>query len=141
MSGLPRVAYAREPGLAVAEFRRVLVESGMGGIRPVGDDARLATMLTSASLILTARLDTPGQPLIGLARCVTDFVWCCYVSELAVCGSAQRLGIGAGLLDEVRRAVGPGVTVLLVSVPDAVGFYERAGMGRVPGAFWFRRQH
>jgi len=135
------VVYAREPDLALAEFRRVLVEAGMSKIRPIGDDARLGTMLAAASLILTARLDTPGQPLVGLARCVTDFAWCCYVSELAVCASAQRLGVGGGLLEGVRRAVGPGVTVLLVSVPDAVGFYEQAGMDRAQDAFWLRRQH
>ncbi len=113
----------------------------MAGIRPIGDDARLRTMLTCANLILTARLDAPGQPLMGLARCMTDFALCCYVFELAVCASAQGLGIGGGLLDEVRRVVGSGVSVLLVSVPDAVGFYERIGMSRVPDAFWFRRQH
>ena len=135
------VVYAREPGLGLAEFRRVLVEAGMGAIRPIGDDARLGTMLAAASLILTARLDAPGQPLVGLARCVTDFAWCCYVAELAVCASAQGLGIGGGLLDAVRHAVGPGVTVLLASVPDAVGFYEHAGMDRVPDAFWFHRQY
>lgn len=135
-----RVLYAREPGLDVAAFRRVLVESGLGAIRPIGDEARLQGMLSAADLILTARLDLPDRPLAGIARCVTDFAWCCYVSELAVSASAQGLGIGRGLLDEARRQLGPGVSVILASVPDAVGFYERIGMARVPDAFWYRRE-
>ncbi|TIW30728.1 MAG: GNAT family N-acetyltransferase, partial [Mesorhizobium sp.] len=27
-----------------------------------------------------------------------------------------------------------------ISVPDAVGFYERIGMKRMPDAFWFARE-
>jgi ribosomal protein S18 acetylase RimI-like enzyme len=136
----PRVHYAREPALDVAEFRRVLVESGLGAIRPVDDESRLGAMLSAADLILTARLEQAGHPLVGIARCVTDFVWCCYLSELAVSASAQRLGVGKGLLDEARRQLGPAVSLILLSVPEAAGFYERAGMARVPDAFWYRRE-
>ncbi len=136
-----RVLYAREAGLDVAEFRRVLVESGLGAIRPVDDEARLRMMLSAANLIVTARLDEPGDPLVGIARCVTDFSWCCYLSELAVCSSAQKLGIGKGLLDEARRQLGPSVSLILASVPDAVEFYERAGMTKLPDAFWYKREY
>ncbi|WP_226468568.1 GNAT family N-acetyltransferase [Luteimonas panaciterrae] len=136
-----RVLYAREAGLDVAEFRRVLVESGLGAIRPVDDEARLRMMLSAANLIVTARLDEPGNSLVGVARCVTDFSWCCYLSELAVCASAQNLGIGKGLLDEARRQLGPSVSLILASVPDAVGFYERAGMAKLPDAFWYKREY
>ncbi len=132
--------YAREPALDVAEFRRVLVESGLGSVRPIGDEARLAGMLSAAGLILTARLGLPDGPLVGVARCITDFTWCCYVSELAVCASAQGIGIGKGLLDEARRQLGPSVSIVLVSVADAVRFYERIGMARIPDAFWYRRK-
>ncbi|TGQ03892.1 GNAT family N-acetyltransferase, partial [Mesorhizobium sp. M00.F.Ca.ET.217.01.1.1] len=38
-----RVLYASEPALDVAEFRRVLAESGLGETRPVDDEARLTT--------------------------------------------------------------------------------------------------
>lgn len=79
MTEPPRIHDAREPGLDVAEFRRVLVESGLGAIRPVADEARLKAMLLAADLILTARLDRQGRPLVGVARCLT--AWCCYLSE------------------------------------------------------------
>lgn len=135
------VLYEREQTLGVDEFRQVLVQSGLGATRPVDDESRLRTMLSGSNLIVTARLDRPGSTLVGVARCTTDFSWNCYLSELAVSASAQKLGIGKGLLDEVRRQLGPSVSLILASVPDAVGFYERAGMVRLPDAFWYRREY
>jgi hypothetical protein len=41
----------------------------------------------------------------------------------------------------VRQQVGPQVSVILASVPDAVGFYERAGMARMQDTFWYKREH
>ncbi|KAA3451357.1 GNAT family N-acetyltransferase [Mesorhizobium sp. SARCC-RB16n] len=134
------VLYARETALGVAEFRRVLVDSGLGEGRPVDDQARLKAMLEGASLIVTARLDMEGTPLIGVARCLTDFSWVCYISDLAVSAKAQGLGIGKGLMDEVARQLGPSVAISLISMPEAVGFYERIGMRRMPDAFWISRK-
>ncbi|RWA63322.1 GNAT family N-acetyltransferase [Mesorhizobium sp.] len=141
MAPISKILYASEPRLDVAEFRRVLVESGLGETRPVDDEARLKTMLGNASLVLTARLNIEGKPLIGVARGVTDFSWVCYISELAVSASAQGLGVGKGLMDEARRQLGPSVAVSLISLPDAVGFYERIGMKRMTDAFWFSRKN
>ncbi|MDG4885653.1 GNAT family N-acetyltransferase [Mesorhizobium sp. WSM4884] len=141
MAATSKVLYASEPKLDVAEFRRVLVESRLGETRPVDDETRLKTMLANASLVLTARLDIEGKPLVGIARGVTDFSWVCYISELAVSASAQGLGIGKGLMDEARRQLGPAVGIGLISMPDAVGFYERIGMKRMTDAFWFSRKH
>lgn len=141
MSEQPRVLYDAEPSLDAAEFRRVLVESGLGATRPVDDRPRLDAMLSGANLIVTARLDQPDRRLVGVARCVTDFSWCCYLMELAVSRSAQKLGIGKGLLDETRRQIGPSVSLILASMPDVVGFYERAGMARLPDAFWYKREY
>jgi ribosomal protein S18 acetylase RimI-like enzyme len=140
MTGPSKVLYASEPMLDVAEFRRVLVESGLGETRPIDDEARLKTMLDRANLVLTARLDRPDRQLVGVARGVTDFSWVCYISELAVSASAQGLGIGKGLMDEARRQLGPSVAISLISMPDAVGFYERIGMTRMSDAFWFSRK-
>jgi ribosomal protein S18 acetylase RimI-like enzyme len=139
MTERPRIVYAHEQSLTVAEFRRVLVDSGLGAIRPIDDEARLQQMLSTANFIVTARRAEPERTLVGLARCVTDFSWCCYLSELAVSASAQGLGVGKGLLDEARRQLGPKVSLILASVPDAVGFYERVGMARIQDAFWYKR--
>ena len=140
MTTRSKILYASEPTLDVAEFRRVLVESGLGETRPVDDETRLRTMLANADLMLTARLDIESKPLVGVARGITDFSWVCYIAELAVCRSAQGLGVGKGLLDQARRQLGPSVAIALISVPDAVGFYERIGMKRMQDAFWFGRK-
>ncbi|MER8431792.1 GNAT family N-acetyltransferase [Mesorhizobium caraganae] len=140
MTTQSKIIYASEPELDVAEFRRVLVESTLGETRPVDDEARLQAMLSGANLVLTARLDIEGRPLIGVIRAITDFSWVCYISELAVSQSAQGLGIGKGLMDAARRELGPSVAISLISMPDAVGFYERIGMKRMADAFWFSRK-
>jgi GNAT superfamily N-acetyltransferase len=134
------VILAHEPALAVADFRRVLAESGLGARRPLDDDARLAEMLAGAGLVVSARLADEGGRIVGVARCLTDFAWCCYVAELAVSRDVQNLGVGRRLLDDVRRRVGPRVSVVLVSMPDAVGFYERVGMRHVRDAFSWDRE-
>jgi len=108
MAEQSHLLYAREPALDIAEFRRVLVESGLGETRPVDDDARLQAMLSGANLVLTARLDVEGKPLIGVARAVTDFSWVCYISELAVSrsGAGHRQGPdgrGAAATRAIRR--------------------------------------
>jgi ribosomal protein S18 acetylase RimI-like enzyme len=134
------VRYARESSLGVNEFKRVLEESGLGTTRPVSDEARLRRMLSESNLIITARSDRLDHPLVGVARCLTDFSWCCYVSELAVSASAQGLGIGQGLLGAIRGELGPAVSVILVSVPDSVGFYRKSGMATMANAFCFQRE-
>ncbi len=136
----PRVLYAREQDLSVEAFAQLLSETTLGPTRPLDDQPRLRQMLAGANLILTARLDRPDRRIVGIARGVTDFAWCCYIAELAVSASAQGLGIGKGLLDEARRQLGPTVTLTLVSVPEAVGFYQRAGMEPVPDTFKYQRE-
>lgn len=135
----PSILYACKADLDADDFCRVLLESGLGATRPTGDKARMQQMLTEAGLVVTARLDDPDRTLVGVARSITDFAWCCYLSELAVSASAQGLGIGKGLIDETRRLLGPRVSLILASMPESVGFYERIGMPRQPDGFWFKR--
>lgn len=132
--------YASDPDLTAEVFRAVLVSSGLGAIRPVDDARRLKAMLDGANLIVTARLDEPGRPVVGVLRGVSDGAFSCYVSDIAVNADAQGLGVGRGLLDEARRLLGPEVSLILISLPDVVGFYERAGMKPMPNAFWYKRE-
>ncbi|HLL19028.1 MAG TPA: GNAT family N-acetyltransferase [Rubrivivax sp.] len=131
-------AFAREPDLNVAEFRRVLVESGLSATRPVDDEARLRQMLTGAGLVMTAR--NPDGSLVGVARCLSDGAWVAYLAELAVSRSVQGQSVGKLLLRAVRDELGPRVTLVLASVPEAVGFYEKVGMPRMADVFCYRRE-
>lgn len=134
------IVYAREDGLSVADYVAVVGDSALGQNRPIADHERIAAMLAGADLIVTARLD--GQ-CIGLARCLTDFAWVCYCAELAVRNAFQRRGIGTALLTTCKQIVGDGVSITLLSAPEAVGYYERIGpeigMRRNPDAFYLPR--
>jgi len=128
--------YAVEPGLGAGEFIDVLRRSGLDARRPVEDPARIARMLAGASLIVTART---GALLVGVARSVTDFSYCCYLSDLAVDRALQGRGIGRRLIEETRRAAGPDCACLLLSAPGAVGFYRAIGMPVAENAFLYGR--
>jgi GNAT superfamily N-acetyltransferase len=130
------VVLAREEGrLDAAEYAALVRSSGLD--RPVGDLPRMAAMLAGSNLVVTAR-DGAGR-LLGAARSVTDFAWCCYLSDLVVEKDRQRGGLGRLLLAETKRAVGPGCVVLLLSTLPAMGYYPRLGMERMPNAFLIRR--
>jgi GNAT superfamily N-acetyltransferase len=135
ISSLP--VYAIEAAVSVEEFRLLLIESGLGVRRPVDEPGRLQAMLRNASLVVTARTD---GVLVGIARSVTDFAFCCYLSDLAVNRQAQGRGIGAGLIQATRKHIGPNVSLILNSVPESVGFYESIGMAPLPNGFWQRRE-
>jgi GNAT superfamily N-acetyltransferase len=134
---VPAIAYGIEPDLDAAEFRRVLIESGLAVRRPIDDPSRLARMLAQADLVVTARRD---GDLVGIARTLTDFAFCAYLSDLAVSRSAQGLRIGRGLIAATRAAIGPQVSLLPTAAPGAVTFYDQIGMPRVADAFRYDRE-
>lgn len=105
--------YGIEPNLSSAEFRRVLVASGLAEHRPADDLVRLDRMLRGASLIVTARAYTPERALVGVARVLTDFSFCAFVADLAVAKAQQSNGIGEDLLKAVRDKLGPEINVLI----------------------------
>ncbi|MEH3118334.1 MAG: GNAT family N-acetyltransferase [Methylorubrum populi] len=130
MSGT--IVYALEPDLDAESFRDVLVASGLALRRPAERLERLGRMLAASDLIVTARLE--GR-LVGVARTLTDFAFCAYLSDLAVARDCQGLGIGRRLIAETRAAAGPETSLLLTAAPGVEGYYEAIGMPRVPHAF------
>src|ERR1700761_5903419 len=93
------IPYALEPGLTAQEFRDVLVASTLAERRPAEDLPRLEKMLRHADIIITAR---DGAKLVGISRAITDFSYCCYLSDLAVDAAYQHQGIGKRLIEETR---------------------------------------
>ena len=134
------LAYARDPGLTVEEYVDVVGNSTLGPTRPLRDLDRVAAMLAGAGLIVTARL---AGRCVGIARCLTDFAWVAYCGDLAVHSDFQGRGIGKELLRHCREELGDGVGIALLSVPEAVGFYERSardvGFRPYPHAFFMNR--
>ncbi|WP_207459417.1 GNAT family N-acetyltransferase [Azospirillum sp. SYSU D00513] len=133
VTGQP-IRYAVEPDLSADEFIDVLERSGLAERRPVSDRPRVEGMLRNAGLIVTAR---SGDLLVGVARSVTDFAYCCYLSDLAVDRDCQGRGVGRELMRRTRAEVGEGVACILLSAPKAVTFYEQSGLERHNQAFLF----
>ncbi|MCR4378898.1 MAG: GNAT family N-acetyltransferase [Rhodospirillales bacterium] len=130
------IAYAIEPGLSVEEFIDVLRRSTLAERRPVDDRVRIAKMLNHAGLIVTAR-DGLGS-LVGVARAVTDFSYCCYLSDLAVDQAFQGRGIGLALMKRVRAEAGEQAMFLLLSAPGAMTYYPQAGLSPFDNCFGLR---
>jgi ribosomal protein S18 acetylase RimI-like enzyme len=110
------IVYAVEPDLSAEAFRDILIASTLSKRRPVSDIARLDRMLRQADIIVTAR---DGERLVGISRAVTDFAYCCFLSDLAVDVSYQHQGIGKRLIDETRMRAGECTTLILVAAPAA----------------------
>jgi GNAT superfamily N-acetyltransferase len=119
------ITFALEPDLSADEFRAILVASTLGERRPVDDLDRLDRMLRNADIVATARDE--GR-LVGVSRAITDFSYCCYLSDLAVDAAYQRHGIGKRLIDETRAWAGETATLILVAAPAAESYYPRIGM-------------
>lgn len=81
-------------------------------------------MLKHANLLCTA---WDGATLVGVARSVTDFEFCCYLSDLAVDEKYQRRGIGRELIRLTQSQLGPKAKLILLSAPDAETYYPRVG--------------
>ncbi len=129
------ISYTVEPDLSRDDFIDIMKRSGLAERRPVDDHACVDGMLAHADLVITARDPTRHNRLVGVARCVTDFSYCCYCSDLAVDRDYQGQGIGSALIDASRAALGPKCSFFLISAPQAVAFYERIGMPRIERVF------
>ncbi|MFZ1018351.1 MAG: GNAT family N-acetyltransferase [Candidatus Cybelea sp.] len=123
------IHYRRETELSAEEFVDLLVRSTLAKRRPVDDPARIARMVEFGNLTVTAR-DDAGL-LVGVARCVTDFSFCCYVSDLAVDAVFQRQGIGRRLLEHVKSSLHEKAFMFLQAAPDAAEYYRHIGFTKV----------
>jgi len=93
-------------------------------------------MIDNANLTITA---WDEDRLVGVARALTDFCYCCYLSDLAVDGSYQGQGIGRELVQQVKDAIGEESTLVLVSAPEAMKFYPKIGMKPVENGWMVKR--
>lgn len=119
------ILYQLEPDLSADEFIDILVRSTLAERRPVQDRDRIERMLRHADLILTARHE---GALIGIARSITDFAFCVYLSDLAVDQDFQRRGIGRELIRQTHELAGRDCSLILLAAPKAESYYPQIGM-------------
>jgi len=125
---------AQETGLTAEEYIACVGQSTLGPTRPLGNGERVQAYLDSSNLIVTAR-NADGR-LVGLFRGMTDWHWVCYCADLAVAESHQGQGIGRQLMDKAAEILGPGCTIVLLSLPGAEGFYQKIGLTQSSAAFY-----
>ncbi|MFQ5984754.1 MAG: GNAT family N-acetyltransferase [Alphaproteobacteria bacterium] len=131
-----RVGYRIETGVDPREMIDVFRRSGLAERRPVQDVDRIRRMIRNANLIVGARA---GERLVGIARALTDFSYCCYLSDLAVDHAWQGRGIGRELVRRVHEAAGEETTLLLLAAPGADDFYRQIGLVKFDNTWGARR--
>ena len=107
-----------------AEFVDLLKRSTLAQRRPVDDPKSIKAMIEHADLLCTA---WDGEKLVGVARSVTDFEYCCYLSDLAVDEAYQRKGVGRELIRLTQSRLGSRAKIILLAAPLAEGYYARIG--------------
>ena len=126
------IKYAINEQLSADEFIAVLVSSTLAERRPVKDRSCIEGMLKNTDLMVTARCD---NNLIGVARSVTDFHYCCYLSDLAVDHAHQHSGIGKELIHLTQQQLGERCKLILLSAPNAADYYPKIGFTQHPSAW------
>ena len=106
------------------------------GLNRPNDRDRIAYMYSNSNLIVTA---WDKQKLVGISRSVTDFAFCCYLSDLAVRKKYQHHGIGRELIRLTKERVGDQTMLLLLSVPTAMNYYPKVGLSKVENGFIIQR--
>lgn len=121
------ILYEHSRKISDEEFIDVLKRSTLSERRPVNDPACVRAMLKHANLLCTA---WDGDVLVGVARSVTDFEYCCYVSDLAVDEKYQRKGIGKELIRVTQSQLGAKAKIILLAAPKAEGYYGKVGFSQ-----------
>lgn len=125
------INYQIENNLSPLEFKELLIKSTLGERRPVEDFERIKAMVKNANLIITAR---ENKKLIGVSRSITDFVYCTYLSDLAVDNDYQKKGIGKELIRLTKNEC-PNASLILLAAPKAETYYPYIGMTKHDACF------
>lgn len=118
------IEYKINAPITTEQFIALLRASTLGVRRPLDNAECMAAMLANAPLVVTA---WQGLRLVGVARSLTDFHYCCYLSDLAVDEAFQRRGIGKELIAQTRRALKPKCKLILLAAPAANDYYPHIG--------------
>ena len=128
------IDYRLNADIAVDQVIELLIASTLAERRPVDDRPRMQAMLQCSNRVITA---WEGDLLVGIARSVSDYSYCTYLSDLVVRKSHQKQGIGTQLI-KFTQAAAPMATVILLSAPAAVEYYPHIGMERHNSAWILR---
>jgi GNAT superfamily N-acetyltransferase len=119
-----KIRYETSRQIRPDEFVDLLKRSTLAERRPVDDRECMGAMLEHANLLCTA---WDGDKLVGVARSLTDFEYCCYLSDIAVDEAYQKRGIGKELIRLTQSKLGHNAKLILLAAPKAEGYYPKIG--------------
>lgn len=130
------ISYQKNIPLQASEVASVFDSSGIK--RPTNDLVRIQKMFDHADLTISA---WDEDKLIGVCRALTDFSYCCYLSDLAVAAPYQKQGIGQAMINYLKKEIGEEVTLILLSAPKAITYYPKIGFEPIHNGFIIHRAH
>ncbi|TXC91122.1 GNAT family N-acetyltransferase [Metabacillus litoralis] len=129
------ITYKVNDELDAVELAEVFKLSGI--TRPVEDLPRLEKMIEHADIIITAREE--GK-VVGVARAITDYHYCCYLSDLAINREYQGKGIGKKLVALLKEELGEKVALILLASEEAMEYYPKIGFESIDNGFKIGRK-
>jgi len=126
------ISYRFNPAISVHDLIAILDKSTLGLRRPLTDLEAMQSMLENANVYVGA---FDGDKLVGLARCMTDYVFTTYLADLAVDEAYQHNGIGKQLIIEIKQFI-PRAKLILLAAPAAEEYYPKIGMQRHEHCFF-----
>ena len=126
------IEYRVNQPITAQQFIDLLNKTSLGARRPVDQPKVVEDMLQHGNLLVTAWL---GERLVGVARSLTDFSFCCYLSDLAVDETIQASGIGKHLIRITKEQLAPDCMINLLAAPQAVDYYPKIGFDPHPSAW------
>lgn len=135
--GNNEIIYRNDVKITADKFIDLLKRSKLDARRPVDDKVRIQLMLDHGNILVTAWSD---KKLVGVSRALSDFSFCCYLSDLAVDEAFQKKGIGKNLIDETHKVSGHQTMLILLAAPAAALYYPKIGMERMTDCFIIRRK-
>jgi len=132
------ILFATEMTLSTGDVMCLFDAAEFPGPTGQFDSDQIEAMINHANVIVTARAN--GE-LVGAALAMANFSSVCFLVAFVVHPDHQGEGVGAELL-RLSRIEGGGdeVSFVTVSTPNAVGFYESAGMEKCENGFIIPRR-
>ncbi|MCJ7840093.1 GNAT family N-acetyltransferase [Lederbergia sp. NSJ-179] len=130
------ITYTKNAIITPKELSRLFQASGIK--RPYEDLPRLQKMIDHADITYSA---WDKDRLVGIARAITDFSYCCYLSDLAVDQQYQKRGIGKKLVQQLQEQLGEQVALILLSAPTAMDYYPKLGFHPISNGFIIPREN
>lgn len=121
--------------VSAAAVTEVYKSSGID--RPIHDQARIQTIFEQSNLLITA---WDGDQLIGIARSLTDYNYCCYLADLAVKKEYQRFGVGKTLIELTENAIGENTMLIALSSSSVAEYYPKEGFEKLEHGFIIKQR-